>query len=171
MGTIAESNMLLHPQAELPAGVRMATEEFGEGWRRVRAGGKGRLEKTVRAKGWYFIRVADGVLHSGVGATAPEAIASALKMELRRLSAHSHAVEVERIELTRYPWFFLARVLVSPYRIQPEAALPGFCQALAAPRRRGSLHRSALTIPSFGCAAPELRDMLLASPGAKACAQ
>jgi hypothetical protein len=145
--------MLLHPQAELPAGVKMATDAFHDGWLRIRAGGKRRLEKSVRAKGWHFIRIADGALRSGVGDTEPEAIANALQLELRRLGTHSHAVEVERIEMTRYPWFFLARVLVSPYRIQQEAAVPGSCLELAAPRRRGGLRPGVV---------PGMREMLLA---------
>jgi len=153
MGTIAESSMLLHPEAELPAGVKMATEEFQEGWVRIRTGGKRRLEKTVRAKGWHFIRIGDGTLRSGVGDTEPEAIASALQLELRRLGTHSHAVEVERIDLTKYPWFFLARVLVSPYRIHREEAVPEVCHELAGPQRRGGLRSGAI---------PGMRAMLLA---------
>jgi hypothetical protein len=171
MGPIAESNMLLHPQVKLPAGVRMATEQFHEGWLRIRTGGKQRLEKTVRAKGWHFVQIADGVLRSGVGDTEPAAIANALQLELRRLGEHSHAVEVERIELTKYPWFFLARVRVSPYRIQRQAGVPNCCQELAAPRRRGGMYRTAAPQPLFGCAAPDVRDLLLVPLNAEAGAE
>jgi len=110
MRTIAELNLLLHTTAELPTGLKLTTEEFDEGWSFVRRVDARRLEKRIHTRGWNFIRFAAGSLRSGIGDTSQEAIASALKLALRRVSNHSNAVEVEHIELTRYPWFFLARV-------------------------------------------------------------
>ena len=174
MCTIVESNVMLRAQSELPAGFKMATDEFREGWNRIRAGGKQRLEKKVQTKGWNFIRIADGALRSGVGETSQEAIASALKLALRRVGALSNAVEVERIELTQYPWFFLARVSVSPYRIQQGETLSVSDEEAAMPRmvrkRRLSPQADAL-FPQFGCAMPMLKEMLLAARGAEAGAQ
>jgi hypothetical protein len=170
MCTIAESNVLLRAQSELPAGFKMATDEFRDGWNRIRAGGKQRLEKKVQTKGWNFIRIADGALRSGVGETSQEAIASALKLALRRVGAHSNAVEVERIELTQYPWFFLARVSVNPYRIQQGETLPALEVAAMPPvvrNRRLSPQATAL-FPQFGGAMPMLKEMLLASPSSEA---
>ena len=128
MCTIAESNVLLRAQAEMPSGFKVATDEFRDGWGRMRSGGTERIEKKVQSSGWNFVRLADGSLRSGVGETSQQAIASALKLALLRVGENSNAVEVQRIELTQYPWFFLARVLVHPYRIQQGAELP-------APRR------------------------------------
>ena len=166
MCTIAESNVFLRAQAELPAGCKVATEEFREGWNLMRSGGKGRLEKKIQTRGWNFIKFTGGALRSGVGETSQEAIASALKLALRQVNAYSNAVEVERIELTQYPWFFLARVQVFPYRIQQEAVLPELANALpaAAPVRHGKLPpESAGLFPQFGCAMPMLKKMLAVS--------
>ncbi len=58
-----------------------------------------------------------------MGDTSQEAINGALKLALRHVSERFNAAEVERIELTQYPWFFLARVRVYPYRIQQHAVL------------------------------------------------
>ena len=173
MCTIVESNVLLRAQSELPAGFKMATDEFREGWSRIRAGGKQRLEKKVQTKGWNFIRIADGALRSGVGETSQEAIASALKLALRRVGAHSNAVEVERIELTRYPWFFLARVSVNPYRIQQGETLPVSDEPPTpiVERKRRSPSQAEGLFPQFGAAMPMLREMLLASPSSEAEAQ
>ena len=163
MCTIAESNVFLRAQAELPACFKVATEEFREGWNLMRSGGKRRLEKKVQIRGWNFIKFADGALRSGVGETSQEAIASALKLALRRVGQHSNAVEVERIELTRYPWFFLARVLVFPYRIQQGAELPISDEAAPTPgaarQKRLSPHAPEL-FPQFGSAMPMLKEML-----------
>jgi hypothetical protein len=95
MRTIAELNMLLRARTELPDGLNLATEEFREGWNFVRTVNARRLEKKIRTRGWNFIGTGDESLRSGVGDTSQEAIASALKLALRRISANFNAAEVE----------------------------------------------------------------------------
>jgi hypothetical protein len=166
MCKIAESNVLLRAQAELPMGFKVATEEFRDGWNRMRSGGARRLEKKVLTRGWNLIRIADGTLRSGVGDTSQNAIASALKLALRRADARSNALEVEQIELTQYPWFFLARVRVHPYRIQQGAELPmpdGPALAPITARHSRLSHQAAGNYPPFAGAMPLLKKMLTAS--------
>jgi hypothetical protein len=174
MCTIAESNVLLRAQAELPAGFKVATEEFREGWNLMRSGGKRRLEKKVHTRGWNFIKFPEGALRSGVGDTSQQAIASALKLALRRVGKYSNAVEVERIELTRYPWFFLARVYVFPYRIQEGTVLPASDEVIAIPvtaRQKRLLPHAPEAFPQFGGAMPMLKDMLTSRGNAEAAIQ
>jgi hypothetical protein len=165
---VAESNVMLRAQAELPNGFKVATEKFHEGWNRMRSGGVVRLKKKVRVRGWNFLKIAEGAVKSGVGATSEEAIASALKLALRRVDAHSNAVEVEQIRLTRYPWFCVARVCVHPYRIQEGAAPPATAEVAPEPRaarpRRPSQRMDEL-FPDFGAEVPMLKEMLIASAG------
>jgi hypothetical protein len=123
MGNIAELTMLLRGRVELADNLKLATEEFREGWNFVRSGGARRLDREIRRRGWHFIRIAEGSIRSGVGQTSQEAIAGALKLALRCLSKRFNAAEVEHIELKMYPWFFLARVTVYPYQIQQSAVL------------------------------------------------
>jgi hypothetical protein len=112
-----------------------------------------------------------------VGETSQEAIASALKLALRRVSTHFNAVQVEHIELTRYPWFFLARVRVYPYRIQEGAifAVPDEAVAEPIPGRTARLKRlpngAGELFPNFGSAMPMLKQMLTASHGSEAATQ
>jgi hypothetical protein len=163
MRTIAEQNVLLRMRVELPVGLKLATHEFREGWSFV-TGDASRLEKKIRMRGWNFIKIADGALKSGVGETSQEAIAGALKLALRHMSAHFNAVEVEHIELTQYPWFYLARVRIYPYRIQQDAVLPApdepECLKMAPRQKRLPLHAAAL-YPEFGSAMPRLKQMLV----------
>jgi len=73
---------------------------------------------------------------------------------------------VERIELTQYPWFFLARVRVYPFRIQQGAVLPVGDEIMpfpVAPRRRRLAASSSEMFPNFGSAMPMLKEMLTAS--------
>ena len=123
MGNIAELNVLLRGHIELPNNLKLATEEFREGWNIVRSGGARRLDKEIRRRGWHFIRIDEGTIRSGVGQTPQEAIAGALKLALRCFSKRFNAAEVEHIELKTYPWFVLAKVKVYPYQIQQSAVL------------------------------------------------
>ena len=119
MTTISESNVLLRSDIPLPAGFKIATDEFHHGWNRMRSGGAGRLDKKIKARGWSLTRTPGGTLRSGVGKTAQEAIGSALCQALAEMDEDSHAVEIGQMQVTSYPWFFVARVRVEPYRIQP----------------------------------------------------
>jgi len=166
MRTIAELNMLLRARTELPEGLNLATDEFREGWNFLKTTNAERLEKKIHAHGWNFIKVRDESLRSGVGDTSQEAIASALRLALRRIGTYFNAAEVEHIELTQYPWFFLARVRVYPYCIQQSAALrvPDEAEHLfIKPGQRRLPHQSAALYPLFGSAMPQLKQMLISS--------
>jgi hypothetical protein len=171
MPTIAERNMLLRAKTELPDGLKLATDEFREGWEFVRTFDVRRLEKQIFLHGWNFIRIAEDSLRSGVGETSQEAIASALKLALRRISTHFNAVEVGHIELTQYPWFFLARVRVCPFRIQQGAVLPLSDKAEVFPvshrQRRLPVHAEVL-YPHFESVIPQLKELLTSSRSAQA---
>jgi hypothetical protein len=81
--------------------------------------------------------------------------------------AHFNAAEVERIELTQYPWFFLARVRVYPYRIQQDADLAVVEEAepmaIAERQRRLAPQSAEILFPHFGSAMPLLKEMLITS--------
>jgi hypothetical protein len=166
MRTISEMNMLLREQVDLPAGLQLATEEFREGWNFAGRIDARRLKKKIQSSGWNFIKIGDGSLHSGVGETLQEAVACALKLALRGIHGHFNAAEVEHIESTHYPWFYLARVRVFPYRIQQDSVLmtPEEDQSLpSAPRSRRLSPLSAALYPQFGSAMPLLKQMLISS--------
>jgi hypothetical protein len=169
MRTISESTLLFRSNIELPGGLGLATDEFREGWNFARAVNAQRLEKKIRARGWNFVRIPDESLRSGVGDSSQEAIAGALKLALRRVSAHFNAAEVDNIELTEYPWFFLARVRVYPYSIQ-RAELPVPVELLSsiAPRQRRLPLDADVLYPHFGSALPQLKQMLISSRTAQA---
>ena len=130
MRDITERTMLLRGRAELPDGLRLVTGEFQEGWNF--ADDVHCLDKKIRQCGWHFIWIAKESLKGGVGQSPQRAIANALKLALRGVDEQFNAAEVERIELTHYPWFFVARVTVYPFQIQqnPDLSLPAECRPL-----------------------------------------
>ena len=163
---LAELDLIVRVHVELPKGLKLATDEFGEGWNLSRSLDVRHLEERILNPGWSLIKIDEGTLRSGVGATAQEAITSALKLALRSVSERLHAVEVERIHLTQYPWFFLARVTVRPYLIQQSTDLPVFDgkePLPIIPSRRQPPSYANVLYPHFGGAMPQLRQILISS--------
>ncbi len=166
MHIIKTMNTFIRAKVELPKGLKLATDEFHEGWNLVRSGGAERLQRMIQTCGWNLIKTRDGCQRSGVGNTSQEATASALKLVLRQLSESFHAAAVENIHLTQYPWFFLARVTVHSYRIldseiqiQSEDASP--LTRVLSPRRLPLL--SVALSPDLASVIPHLRPPLISS--------
>ena len=166
MRTISQSNMLLRTRTELPDGLRMATDEFRDGWNLLLTVNARRLEEQIVKRGWSCFKIAQNSQRCGVGDTSQEAIANALKLALHRISEHFNAAEVEHIELTQYPWFFLARVRIYPFRIQQSAVMPVSDNAEVSPvshrQRRLPVHAEVL-YPHFASVIPQLKEMLVLS--------
>jgi hypothetical protein len=170
MDAIAETNMLIRMQSELPEGMELRAQEFREGWSFVGIGDSRLLEKKLLKEGWKFIKIEDGWMRSGVGETAQAAIANALNLSLRHVSEHFNAVEVSHIEWTQYPWFFVAKVMVNPCRIQEGAILPVPDEALPPAttlRPRLLPANAAALFPQFGSAMPMLKELLVLSRSAQ----
>jgi hypothetical protein len=166
MTAVAESNVLLREQAEMPSGFKVATDESYDGWKLMRSGGIRRLAKKIETRGWSFTPTADGLPRSGVGKTSVEAIDSALNQVLQRVGADSSAVEIERIELTQYPWFYLARVCVHPYRIKEGTAEHASLGSGSARARRKSIASAGAAVgPQMQSAMPMLKDLLTSTGG------
>lgn len=163
--------MLLRGQVEISYGLKLAPEEFCAGWNFVRSADARRLEKKIHTCGPSFTNSADETMRSGVGKSSREAVANALRLTLRHVRETFNAVEVKHIELTRYPWFFLTRVSVCPYRIQQGVVLPVRDEAMPLPiiprHRRSPAHAPEL-YPHFGIAIPMLKEMLISTETSQA---
>ncbi|MGC1463478.1 MAG: hypothetical protein WA802_14840 [Terracidiphilus sp.] len=166
MYAIAEKSMFIRARIELPPGLNPVTEAFREGWKFVGNKDARLLEKKILSRGWNYIRIVDGWTRSGVGETLQAAICNALNLALRQFSPHFNAAEVNHIEWTEYPWFFLARVMVNPYRIQEGSTIPVLDGALplgATTRPRLLPLKAAAFFPDFSTAMPMLKEMLVRS--------
>jgi hypothetical protein len=129
MRNIVELAMLIRGSVRLPGNLELVTEELGEGWSFVQSGDSHWLDKEIRVRGWHFNWIAEELLRSGVGKTSQEAIASALKLALRRVRGRFNAARVEHFGVTKYPGFFLARVKI----IRIRFSRVGFCPCLMKP--------------------------------------
>jgi hypothetical protein len=123
MRDIIDRTILIRGSVRLPDDLEFVMEEFGEGWSCMRSGDSLWLDKHMRACGWHFIRTNEGVSSTGVGETTHEAISSALKLALRRVSDHFNASQVEHFEVIKYSGFFVAKVRIFSYQMQPSTTL------------------------------------------------
>ena len=156
--------MLLRGPAKSALGLKLATDAFREGWDFLRARDARRLKMNVNARGWRLVKGEGDWLRSGVGDTSKEAIAGALRLALGSAGDHFDAVEVVQIDLTRYPWFCLAKVRVSPWRIESRGASAQ--PTRSAPDQPACRQRRLPSGPQpFGVAAPMLKQMLIAANG------
>jgi hypothetical protein len=166
MRNIAELNFLVRGQVEAPNSFKLATETFREGWNFVRFMDARRLEKDIHAHGLDCVSISDGAQKSGVGKSAQEAIANALEITLRHISQHYNIAKIGHIELTQYPWFYLSRVVVCPYRVEQDAIEISRGVTVSLPivptHRRLQVYAPAL-YPYFGYAIPMLKEMLILS--------
>ena len=159
-------NVLLRMQTELPVGLNVPTEEFGEGWDLMQQGDLERLNQDIQTHGWNLIKIEHGPQRSGVGDTREEAISTALRLSLRHISEYFNAVEVDCFELTEYPWFFLATVMLCPCRIQKDAVqfVPENAPShpIVRPHRRSPANSLGLS-PRVSAAMPIPRELLALS--------
>lgn len=164
MHNISECKMLLRAHTKLPFGFRFTIEEFREGWDLMRTGNAAGLQRKTATHGWTFVKSDISLLQGGVGETSQLAIASAVKLALRRVDEHFNATEIDYIELTHYPWFFLARVRVCLYSIQKNAELTVY--DFVAPRSTVLKKKYSPLSPShsyFDRTMPQLRQTLAVS--------
>jgi hypothetical protein len=166
MPDIAEQNIFIREHIKLPDGLILTTDGFREGWRIARTTNVSQLEKQIILHGWNMIEIDDAQLRYGVGDTSEEAMANAYRIFLGHASEVSNVVKVENIELTQYPWFFLAKVQTYPFRIQQSALPPAsdHCGPRPAkPRQRRLPSHAGALYPQFGSAIPLLKQMLTSS--------
>lgn len=166
MRKIAVCNVLLRKQIGLPIGLNVPREELGEGWDLIHCEDSKQFKEKIQACGWNLIKIECGLRRSGVGETSDEAISTALRVSLRHISEYFNVVEVDGIELTEYRWFFLARVALSPYRMQNEAvqAVPDDVPARQIVRPQSRLARKPPELSShYTAALPTLKESLVLS--------
>jgi hypothetical protein len=164
MSGITERAMLVRVSMDLP--IALTTNEFRDGWHFVCSDEACRLGAMIKAHSGQYNRVVNSLMRSGVGETSQAAIASALKLALHQVSGNLNAVRIERITLTEYPWFCLARVNLYPCWIQRDVILPVAKEeiSLSIPRRERQLpYRVPELYPNFGIALPLLKQMLVLS--------
>ncbi|MDR3724305.1 MAG: hypothetical protein P4K83_07440 [Terracidiphilus sp.] len=171
MYTIAESKLLLRAHIELPADLRLRTADFQEEWNFVQNASAQQLSRKTHKLGWSLVLGLKGLRGSGVGDTSQLAIAGALKLALRNVAAQWNAAEVRQIALTQYPWFYLARLFVYPYRIQHTPLIPDHYSARPLPvtSRRNSPSPRASEL-RLGCPMSQLKQMLVLSGDSEASA-
>jgi len=160
---LAKSSMLVRSGVILPPKLKLKTIQFTAPWNVVVSADAGWLEREVTSRNWHIVRIANGIIRSGIGNNSHTAIASAVNFALMQVNSGIHTLRIEHVKLTQYPWFVLACISMSPYRIQEGLTLTEADAAIAltfAPRHR---RVSAPYISSYlklGTNASAMKDIL-----------
>ena len=130
------------------------------------------LRRKARTLGWTLVRGTRGQHGCGVGDTSELAMASALKLALRNVAKQWNSAEVEQIAVTHLPMFYLAKLYVCPYNIQPTSLLLVCDNTRLLPRfsqqRSPTLQASEILL---GCSMQQLKQMLVLSDDAESLTQ
>lgn len=99
----------------------LLTAKLQECWGSVQHGEfQRRVDDDPPGLGYSLDCSAEPIRGSGVGQSAQEAITGGLGRALGLVGSHFNAAKVEEILVKEYPWFFLARVTVLPYRFEGQ---------------------------------------------------
>jgi hypothetical protein len=129
---LIEPVFLLRANAVLPAGLKLTSRKFFDGWNCVTTIDARVLGKRLKKCGWRLVADARKLSNGGLGTTPHSAAISALGLALRQVSASFNAVRVEYSQARRYPWFFLATVAIFPQSIQAaELPLPSKTKSMS----------------------------------------
>jgi len=128
---IACLTMLLRKEIVLPQKIQVPTHPFREGWRTVQSDDLNWIKGQLRIAGWNLNLAPEEITGSGIGQTSEAAITRALTLALRKVSEPCDGAKIARIQTVDYTWFTLARVCISPCKLQSSASTPGLRAQLA----------------------------------------
>jgi len=125
--------------AQIQLGLNLTSGKLWEGWDCVPL--EGVRGDRVEMRAGQLAACGKPFLKGGKGNTPQEAIARALKLALRQVSKSFNAARVEYLPVQKYPWFYLATVVVYPQAIQQRPSTIAF---------EVMRHRSPLPQATFG---------------------
>jgi len=94
----------------LPGGFRLKQERFNHGWMLAGEISTSGLDATLRRSGWHFRSFIFSCSRFGCGKTEASAISHATTRALHRIADKFNVAEVDRVRVSNYPGFRIARV-------------------------------------------------------------
>jgi hypothetical protein len=107
----------------MPFGVNVSQEPFCDGWMSVPETDVNVLDGLIRAADWHFMWISDGTSRFSVGKTEDGASKSAIFLALQKVDPQFNAAELDQLQTTRHPGFYIARAFLHPRHIQRHGIL------------------------------------------------
>lgn len=113
--------MFLRSGCLLPGGFRLKQERFNKGWMLAGDISATGLDATLRRSGWQFRSFLFSYSRLGCGKTEASAISHATTRALHRIADKFNVAEVDKVHVSNYPGFRIARVTAHACQIAKMA--------------------------------------------------
>ena len=81
------------------------------------------FDSVIRQSGWHFMWINGASARRGFGTTQENATSRALVHALHGVRQRFNAAELDSVQVTKYPGFYIANVAVQPRQIQHHTSL------------------------------------------------
>lgn len=115
--------MFLREACALPNQFVLRQELFCPKWMLVEDLTAAGLDAKIRSVGWHFMWMMGTSIRRGFGRTSDQAIHQALQRALNKTAKEFNASELESFLVSKFPGFYMAKVIVHPRQIQRLTSL------------------------------------------------
>jgi hypothetical protein len=116
-------SVFLRKDCILPDHLEPLQEPVCENWTMVQEIAAPVFDSVIRQSGWHFMWINGASIRRGFGTTQQNATSRALTHALQGVRRRFNAAELDSVQVTRYPGFFVANVSVQPRQIQHDSSL------------------------------------------------
>ena len=118
MRELKQHTTFLRESIVLPEGISFTGETFCEGWTLLESGDASWLDTAIRSAGWNSFVLTKKHWRSGFGPYSQNALQKTVRLALRKIDRNHNAAEIEHVEVTKYLWFYLAKISILARQIQ-----------------------------------------------------
>jgi hypothetical protein len=116
-------SVFLRKDCVLPDHLEPLQELVCDNWTMVQDIAAPVFDSVIRQSGWHFMWINGTSVRRGFGATQENATSRALGHALHGVKQRFNAAELDSVQVTRYPGFYVANVSVQPRQIQHDTSL------------------------------------------------
>ena len=116
-------SVFLRNGSDMPPHFDLAQQPYTKDWMLLEEIEAQVLDTMIRHAGWHFVCLQEDCSRSGIGLSRDPAIHQALVRALEGLKMRFNASELESIQVSSYPVFYIAKVTIQPRHIQRNTSL------------------------------------------------
>jgi hypothetical protein len=116
-------SVFLRKDCILPDHLEPLQESVCDNWTMVQEIAAPIFDSVIRQSGWHFMWINGASARRGFGTTQENATSRALVHALHGVRQRFNAAELDSVQVTKYPGFYIANVAVQPRQIQHHTSL------------------------------------------------
>lgn len=116
-------SVFLRKDCILPDHLEPLQEPVCDNWTMVQEIAAPVFDSVISQSGWNLVWINGASSRRGFGATQENATSRALARALEGVRQRFNAAELDSVQVTKYPGFYIAKVAVQPRQIQHDTSL------------------------------------------------